>query len=540
MALKKHNRPAAEMSRRVEGGTSPEAPQQPVDGAETAEAPADDANKPAGEAEVVEEVETTEEIVPADAAPADAAQPAEAAEPSAAAPRSERRVRANDLPHVMARIFDTPLLIDSGKLDVILAALGPRLNLLMAPAYLVPAGTAIEGDIKPGRVDLLGAEAQMIASAFGEDDDNGDACPYDVTADGIACINVDGTLVYKSSWLASLSGMQSYSSIADAVTQAADDPSVKGIVLMIGSNGGEASGCFDASDAIFAARSKKPLYGVATDRAFSGGYALLAAASKIFVSRTGGVGSIGVACAHVDQTAQDKMEGLKYTYVYSGARKLDGNPHMALSDEARENMQSESDRLRGLFAASVAKYRGMSIEAVLDTQAGTFFGENAVGAKLADVIGTPADALAAMRAEIGAKAAPSTTLVEAAPAAHAVEAAPAAVVEAPAVETADIRPAAEVVELDTVRRAARGESANLHVEIVELCMPAEEPQLAAEFIRTGIGIDQVREKLQMRRVDASNARNVSGHILPDAGENSPARISAGWEKAILAVRGKLR
>ncbi|WP_196302053.1 S49 family peptidase, partial [Ralstonia solanacearum] len=44
----------------------------------------------------------------------------------------------------------------------------------------------------------------------------------------------------------------------------------------------------------------KPVWAVANDMAFSAAYALASAASRLFVSRTGGVGSIGVIAMHVD------------------------------------------------------------------------------------------------------------------------------------------------------------------------------------------------------------------------------------------------
>jgi len=71
---------------------------------------------------------------------------------------------------------------------------------------------------------------------------------------------------------------------------ARDDSAVDALLLDIDSPGGESSGVFD-----------KPVWAVANDMAFSAAYALASAADKLFVSRTGGVGSIGVIAMHVDQ-----------------------------------------------------------------------------------------------------------------------------------------------------------------------------------------------------------------------------------------------
>lgn len=455
--------------------------------------------------------------------------------PAPRALQSDRRKIVRDLPHVMTRIFGTPLLIDAAKLDVILAALGPRLNLILSP-MLVKADADFDlSNQKPG---AIAGDASQMRIGFADDDSDDDECPYDVTQDGIALMYVNGTLVYKTSWLGALSGMTSYASIEDCAMQAAADPSVKGILLHVGSNGGEANGCFDTSDAIFALRSQKPIYGVATDNAFSGGYALLSAASKVFVSRTSGVGSIGVCCLHVDQSNADKMDGLKYTYVYSGDRKIDGNPHAPLTAEARDVLQADCDRVRQLFAASVAKYRGLSVDAVLGTQASLFFGENAVAAKLADAIGTPGDALAALRADIAAQSAGGVLRIEAAPTPAQVEA-PAQIAEVAVDRIAAVAPG-NVVNIDSVRSAAGADAAALHVEIIELCALADAPELAAGFIRNRIGLADVREQLQLHRAKASNSRPISGHILPDAGDNHAQTVAAGWAKAAAAARGSLK
>src|SRR6185437_12824207 len=71
---------------------------------------------------------------------------------------------------------------------------------------------------------------------------------------------------------------------------------------------------------------------------------------------------------------------------------------------ARAAMQADCDTLRNLFAGSVARYRGVSADDMLATEAATYMGANALAAKLADQVGTPADALAALTAEIARRA----------------------------------------------------------------------------------------------------------------------------------------
>jgi len=111
------------------------------------------------------------------------------------------------------------------------------------------------------------------------------------------------------------------------------------ILLDIDSPGGESGGVFDPADRIRTGSQVKPIWAVANDMAFSAAYALASAANRVFVSRTGGVGSIGVIALHADQSGKGAQEGVRYTTVFAGARKNDLNPHAPLSDEAVASLQ---------------------------------------------------------------------------------------------------------------------------------------------------------------------------------------------------------
>lgn len=457
---------------------------------------------------------------------------------SASVSVTERNMAVRDLPRLMTRIFGTPLLMAPAKVEVIMGALGPRLG-LTAGAPVDPA---------------------KFAAMFGADDDTGDDDeddPYDLTEDGIATISVDGTLVYKSSWLGALSGLTGYGQISDAINAAVADQRVKGILLMVDSYGGECNGCFDLSDAIFAARQAKPIYGVAADDAYSAAYAQLSACSKVFVSRTSGVGSVGVVALHVDQSGADKMDGLKYTYIHAGDKKIDGNPHAPLTSAAKTSMQQECDRLWNLFAGSVAKYRSVSVESVLAMQAGCFFGEEAVGAKLADAVGTPADAMAALRADLAARSgqppAVSAMLAEhviAGPSGEAVLSVPGNVDDPPAALALDTIPVAaeaaapaavperpgQVIDFAAERAKITGEITTNALEIIELCTLAGMADRAAGYMRAGLSVEGVRNALQTIRAQTSEARRVGGHITAEAGSSERQLTSDSWSKAFADAR----
>ena len=170
---------------------------------------------------------------------------------------------------------------------------------------------------------------------------------YTVTESGIAVVPVLGPLVARGDWLTTLLGASEYGAIADALTAAADDPAVRGIVLEVDSPGGEVGGLFDLVDAIGAIRqrSAKPLWAVASEAALSAAYAIASAADRLYVTRTGEVGSVGVVAVHLDESGADAMAGLKWTLIHAGARKTDGNPHEPLSPRATADIQADVDAL---------------------------------------------------------------------------------------------------------------------------------------------------------------------------------------------------
>jgi signal peptide peptidase SppA len=266
------------------------------------------------------------------------------------------------LPHLAARLFGAPLLIARPKLEVILAVLGPRIGL---PG--IDAAVPVHISTEP--------LASMLPP-------------------GIAVIPIHGTLVRRTLGLEANSGLTSYATIAAQLDAALANPEAQAILLDVDSPGGETGGVFDLADRIRAGNRVKPIWAVANDMAFSAAYALASAANRVFLSRTGGVGSIGVIALHADQSAKDEQDGVRYTTVFAGARKNDLNPHAPLSDEAFAGLEAEVNRVYALFVATVAQHRGLTPARVRATEAGLFFGQDAIAAGLADVLGTREDALA--------------------------------------------------------------------------------------------------------------------------------------------------
>ena len=144
-----------------------------------------------------------------------------------------------------------------------------------------------------------------------------------------------------------------------------NDAGVRAILLQVDSPGGETTGCLELSDYIYSLRGAKPIYAVADDFAFSAAYALTSAADKIFVTRMGAVGSVGVVVLHTEDSKFNDEQGFKYTYIFKGDRKVDGNPHEPLSERAEKDIQSEIDRQYDQFVATVARNRKADAEKII-------------------------------------------------------------------------------------------------------------------------------------------------------------------------------
>ncbi|WP_353276194.1 S49 family peptidase [Wolbachia endosymbiont (group B) of Villa cingulata] len=211
---------------------------------------------------------------------------------------------------------------------------------------------------------------------------------FHINPKGIAIIRIYGVLTKKTEAFDHILDMTSYENIHEEIESALEDKSIETILLDIDSPGGEVNGVFDLADFIYESRAKKRIIAIANDDACSAAYAIASSAEKVFVSRTSGVGSIGVIASHIDQSRFDEKQGIKYTTIFAGSRKNDLNPHEPMTSESLESLQKEVDRLYEMFLQLIARNRGLSIEKIRSTEAGLYFGEKAVEIGLADGVTT--------------------------------------------------------------------------------------------------------------------------------------------------------
>jgi signal peptide peptidase SppA len=419
------------------------------------------------------------------------------------------------LPHLASRLYGTPLLVARSKLDIILAVLGDRIHWPEQQAAL---------PLPPLRAQPDGPS-------------------------GIAVIPVHGTLVRRAIGLDAASGLTSYGEIGAMFDAALADPAVAGILLDIDSPGGEAGGVFELARQVRAADARKPVWAIASDSAYSAAYAIACAASRVYVTQTGGVGSIGVIAMHVDQSARDAQEGYRYTAITAGDQKNDYSPHQPLDKEASARLQAEVDRLYGIFIDHVAAMRTLEPRFVRSTQAGLYFGPEAVVAGLADAEGSTATALADFTAFLAEKRKTKCSL-STLPLAASHSIAPQEISMTQPTETptrpeptdaagpvtspeppapADPQP---VPDKDTVQAAVAAARADA-VAIAELCQLAGQPQRIAAFLADGSSEAQVRRTLLAARAESPE---IASAIHPDAAAQASGLASPAHNPLMKAVR----
>jgi signal peptide peptidase SppA len=278
--------------------------------------------------------------------------------------------------HLAQRLFNVPLAITPQKAEMIVAALAQRLGITQL--------VRLDGSVLAFDGDYEADEAEEKQSPRG----------YTMVGP-VAVIQVQGTLVQKLGSLRPYSGMTGYDGLRINLLTALKDSAVRGIAWDVDSPGGECAALFDLCDTIFAARREKPMCAILSENAYSAGYAIASCAPKIYVPRTGGTGSIGVICMHVDYSKWLSKEGIAVTLIQYGARKADGTQFRPLSDKALQNFQADIDMLGGMFDQLVARNRKIPSARVKSFEAGTFMGARGVAAGLADAVMAPDQAMRA-------------------------------------------------------------------------------------------------------------------------------------------------
>lgn len=223
--------------------------------------------------------------------------------------------------------------------------------------------------------------------------------PY-VVKGGTLMIPVKGMLLHEFSWALG-SWATGYQYLQKAFERGMADPEVERIAMIVNTPGGEVAGCFDAVDKVFAMKGTKPIRAFVADAAYSAGFAWASVADKVSMTRTAGVGSVGVVTAHVDMSGAMEEAGLKVTFIHAGERKVDGNPYEALSAPAKASIQKRINSMYNIFVSTTARNLNIDEAAVRETEAQCYSATEALAIGFAHEVRSFDEALAAFAGESG-------------------------------------------------------------------------------------------------------------------------------------------
>lgn len=218
-------------------------------------------------------------------------------------------------------------------------------------------------------------------------------------ANGIAIIPISGTLLNRVSY--SYDGyVTGYNFIRRQLNAALADDDVIGILFDVNTYGGEAAGCFEVAAEIRASRKRKPSMAIVDSNAYSAGFALASAATKMVAIPSAGVGSIGVITMHVDMSKMLDNFGVNVTLIYEGKHKADGNPYEPLSKDVEASIRSRIHNKYEAFVALAAENTGLDAKVIRETESRTFEADEAAKLGLIHAIMSPSEAASAFLDEL--------------------------------------------------------------------------------------------------------------------------------------------
>jgi protease-4 len=177
--------------------------------------------------------------------------------------------------------------------------------------------------------------------------------------------------------------------IVDLIERADENRNAEALLIRLNTPGGAVVPSDDIRRA--AEAFDGPTVAYATDTCASGGYWIASGCDELWAREGSIVGSIGVRGSRM--TAADLLDraGLEYEQFTAGEYKEAGTPFAEMDDDEREYLQGLIDDYYDQFVETVAEGRSMDADAIRETEAKVFLGEQAHEMGLVDDIGTHDD-----------------------------------------------------------------------------------------------------------------------------------------------------
>lgn len=222
----------------------------------------------------------------------------------------------------------------------------------------------------------------------------------------IGIIEISGLIHTGGGGLFSMAGGSE--PIMEAIREAAEDKSIKAVVLRINSGGGSAAASQAIAEEVRKLEEEKPVVASFGDVAASGGYYVAAPATKIVANPATLTGSIGVIMEMLRYYELMERYGVEGESLTTGKYKDIGSPFRPMRPDEKQLMQGMLDDILDQFVKEVAAGRGMEESEVRElADARVLTGKQALEVGLVDELGNLHDAIELAGELAGIKGKPS-------------------------------------------------------------------------------------------------------------------------------------
>lgn len=190
--------------------------------------------------------------------------------------------------------------------------------------------------------------------------------------------------------------------IVEQIERAEEDRNANALVVKLNTPGGEVLPSDDIRNAVLAFDG--PTIAYAMDTCASGGYWIASACDEIWARETSIIGSIGVIGSRLNASELAEELGLSYERFAAGRYKDAGRALKEIDDDERAYLQGLIDDYYEQFIERVAMGRNLDPDAIRNTEARVYLGDEARDLDLVDTIGTHEDVLEHVTDLIGAEA----------------------------------------------------------------------------------------------------------------------------------------
>jgi ClpP class serine protease len=208
-------------------------------------------------------------------------------------------------------------------------------------------------------------------------------CEMEIDGQGIAHIDVTGTLVRHASPLEACCGAYSYEWLEEDIENALE-AGVRGVWIEFDSPGGACEGNSECADVIQELAKQVPVVAYSDSQCCSAAYNLASSCSRIYGSVGSIWGSISTIIPWVDESAMWTAEGMKWDPITNTEGVLKGaGMGPSLTAAQRASLQQLVQDSFELFRANVTRNRMVPDEAMTGA---AYVAPRAIGYKLIDKI----------------------------------------------------------------------------------------------------------------------------------------------------------